>query len=136
MVDLKKAKAGDIVKFRSGGQAVISKVHEGVKGATVKFTGTDWSEFYLYSGHKMGLKVPHLMDITEIHAAPEVFDWERAKWGMAFTHENHGLLIYLCKSTNELFRVFQHGLSGKLYDLKITVAELTRDPINDLKGDK
>lgn len=139
MVDLKKAQAGDLVKFRSGGQAIISKVHEGVRGATVKFMDNDWSEFYLYSGHKMGLNVPHLMDITEINPATEVFEWEEAKWGMAFrlSDDSNEIYYFIGKAIDgdPKFRVLCQRKSNGIPAF-LNKSYLSRAPEYDLKGDK
>lgn len=83
-VDLSKARAGDTVKFRCGGQAVIGKVTNGARGSTVLFAGTDWSDFYNNDGCKFSQTLPHVMDITEVIPAPVAFDWSTVARGMCF----------------------------------------------------
>jgi hypothetical protein len=86
VVDLSEAKAGDKVKFRCGGEAVITEKSCG--SVTVQIAFRHYNEPLLFyragqlshSGHIGGL-----LDIIAIE--PKPFDWADVRPGMAFRYD-------------------------------------------------
>lgn len=91
MIDLSKAKAGDTVHFRCGGQAVIKDVvvvHPAGSMNSyrnkIHFEGDTYPDEKLYQdcGTRKGTSVTTRFDIISI--TPKPFDWKEVKAGMAF----------------------------------------------------
>lgn len=94
MIDLSKAKAGDIAKFRCGGQATICEIKAKVCGwFEISFNEVSASEEYRKDGLGYAGQTSSY-DIIEIVQAPEVFDFTKAKWGMAFLSKRTGETLY------------------------------------------
>lgn len=99
-VDLSKAKKGDKVKFRCGGEAAIS-VHD--EGGKLYFDDYCWGNGvpYLSDGRMGRLKdthnhwdaEQHPFDIIAIEPAP--FDWSTVKAGMGFIDEQGRPWVYV-----------------------------------------
>jgi len=98
VVDLSKAKKGDKVKFRCGGEAVI----QDRKANTLFFNGEPeqqacnwyWDGRFITMGRE---NIDHPFDITSIE--PPAFDWSTVKAGMAFSVKGRsGVGIYIANS--------------------------------------
>lgn len=107
MIDMSKAKIGDTVKFRCGGEAVISKkagTYYEFEGYAASKYGRDnhWPEtgafLYPIEGRSM-------FDIIAI--IPKPFDWKDVKPGMAFRHASNGTLWYYVGRN-----LSKHGISN------------------------
>lgn len=92
MSDLSKAKAGDKVKFRCGGEAVILYAEPSMKydnALHLRFDGSNHGINYnvggeLYSAHNGLVQPSAIFNIIAIEPAP--FDWATVKPGMAFMY--------------------------------------------------
>jgi len=95
-IDLKTLKPGDVVHFRSGGEAEIQcnygDGHEWLKPFTFAFT--EFGETYTYwNGNWSGCGPsgnfrnadPHPMDIVRV--TKKAFDWDTVEPGMAFINK-------------------------------------------------
>lgn len=133
MVDLSKAKAGDTVKFRCGGQAKIRLV-EGTavdKWLDVWLVGYGSELTFNIDGELAGPKGSTPLDITEIIPAPVEFDWKDAKRGMAFKHGG-GLVHWLIGPDLEMTPVFQTGRKKDTRICYVQLSGLTRAPKHDI----
>lgn len=104
-VDLSKAKKGDKVKFRCGGEAVIKAAYKNNEFEYgFSFEGDDGTPtLYHRNANPDGKGIgPHPFQIIAIEPAP--FDWSTVKAGMAFMPSNgsvHGPVYYVGISINE-----------------------------------
>jgi hypothetical protein len=133
-VDLSKAKAGDTVKFRCGGQAVVYAVEKSAHKGYMRlyFDGEHTLRMYTVCG-LMKADNETLLDITEVIPAPEVFDWNCARWGQAFQY-HEDICIYLGKHPKTPDKQF---IIYRLDDGRTEVCHingpLTRSPEHDIK---
>ena len=89
-VDLSKAKKGDKVKFRCGGEAVIKAAYKNNEFEYgFSFEGDDGTPtLYHRNANPDGKGIgPHPFQIIAIEPAP--FDWSTVKAGMAFREGGH-----------------------------------------------
>ena len=95
-VDLSKAKAGDTVKFRCGGEAVVRKaLGTGGDAIELEFEGfVDGGWVYDREGFfdDSGLIKNQPFDVIAIE--PKAFDWKDVKPGMAFEHRSKGDILW------------------------------------------
>ncbi len=104
MVDLLKAKIGDIAHFKCGGSAKIIKVAPTMMAFNL--TSVDSIEWW---SHEFLSQVSSPFEITRIEVPP--FDWTTVKPGMAF-HSDGELYIFignqmLISNGNDLCGIFQ-----------------------------
>jgi len=133
-VDLSKAKAGDTVKFRCGGEAVIGKISDGENADVVDvyFNDDALPSEYGLDGYHKGERYEHAFDITEVIPAPEVFDWGTVKAGMAFEYiVEYGVVIYVGIHPISKYHLF----TSKQYPhaFQVPISDLTRSPEHDIK---
>ncbi len=135
MVDLSKAKAGDTVKFRNGGVAVIGsiKYSETIPHELyiVRFKEWDFREFHF--SKKGEFAHFYIFDITEVIPAPEVFDWSTVKVGDGFRYnvEGYDVVQYVGihpSSKDKLFTAERY-----IHAFPIDTGLLTRSPEHDIK---
>lgn len=102
-VDLSKAKAGDKVKFRCGGEAVIEKLKApdalGFPEHKVVFADCDDGFSHYHKSGKITHDMLHPFDIIAIE--PKPFDWKDVKPGMAFEGPFSGVKFYLGRSIHD-----------------------------------
>lgn len=110
-VDLSKAVKGSKVKFRCGGEAVLSSIeNEGGDNSyrwRLCFAGSHYpaKELYQDAGTYRGHSVVDAFDIIAIE--PPAFDWSTVKPGMAFTkHNEEGIYTYIGRGGPQHPKVF------------------------------
>ena len=91
MVDYSKIRAGDTVKFRCGGSAVVQEGYFFGHAAKLKFAGSDDSIHYDLTHHRTSV-----FDVVEV--IPKPFEWKDLKPGMAFKYREQ--TVYYCFSDN------------------------------------
>lgn len=140
MVDLSKARAGDTVKFRCGGMAVIDKVETEHDDVTDETSYLLWfvNDCGRRSYAEDGVYAPEstsILDITEVIPAPEAFDWDTARWGQAFLDSGSGKIVYFVGNEplgSNVVMYFPHmPMNHKCNVLHKT--DLTRAPEHDIK---
>lgn len=132
-VDLSKAKAGDTVKFRCGGEAVIYGIQKQTKDFyRVKMD----NEVYGYKRNGQSyVGYAASLDITEVIPAPEVFDWSTVKWGYAYKSPTNNLWAYVGQNPyNKERSVFVAHINGRnVVEWGKDEIRLTRSPEHDIK---
>lgn len=131
-VDLSKARAGDTVKFRCGGMAVIDELvwESSVRVTLYPDNNKVGLEYFDHGRHAHNLQ---LLDITEVIPAPVAFDWSTARWGMGFINGIGSVYIYCggrgMATDDPIF--YAKGTC----DLRpIPTASLTRAPEHDVEA--
>jgi hypothetical protein len=136
MVDLSKAKAGDTVKFRCGGEAVIKGISVFHPWFNLSFEGGVKDTGYYQQGKRFE-ESNDLFDITEVIPAPEAFDWGTVKVGMAFTDNQEGDVVQYVGDHigDKSYAVVQIPNSSALRFEAFSVLKknLTRSPEHDIK---
>jgi hypothetical protein len=139
MVDLSKARAGDTVKFRCGGEAVIENIQQNfdydpLVVYSVTFVDADYVDYGLIGNNLFSC---NHFDITEVIPAPEVFDWSTARWGQAFkdVHTCKCILIGRLPQHRDIHVFLQYYLCGNvgITEIDVTTTKLTRSPEHDIK---
>ena len=98
-VDLSAVKAGDTVKFRCGGKAVVKSIGYSTGSYEIEFDGCTIDSWF-NDGSFYGNPKKHSIDIIEIIPAP--FDWSDVKQGMGFiVNGNIAEYIGWCYSTGQ-----------------------------------
>lgn len=133
-VDLRKAKAGDTVKFRCGGEAVVKKIKIIDGNIYIYFDNKDDAYGYFKNGVRK-LANDYLLEIIEVIPAP--FDWNTAKKGMAFKYTKDGGIYWFISNPLTqitggwaIFSSCDDG-SGATDDLALYM--LVRTPEHDLE---
>lgn len=113
MVDLSKAKVGDIAVFRCGGEAVIESIEKdefNQKVYLLEYSNGNGTRFsYNRDGNTAWGKTPYLMDIVSIKPAPEPLP---DAVGYVWVFEEDGDME-VCEKNSE-YDEFERGLYCKL----------------------
>lgn len=105
-VDLSKARPGDRVKFRCGGEETIKGIvttHSGAKNMKFSVDQRTWDTWELHGEKQLGAR--HF-DIIAIEPAP--FDWATAKPGMAFYFSIRAEIVHYVGPDTLTKHVFKH----------------------------
>lgn len=141
-VDLSKLKAGDKVKFRCGGEAVVESVIDNFSKEAgwyeVKFEGFKWREEYHPDGFVGGTGFDEAIgDIIAIE--PKPFDWSEVRPGMAFNQRQglrKTLVYFLGYHPVKPFRLFfigEEAITAESFSVKAALDQLTRAPEHDIE---
>lgn len=137
-VDLHKAKAGDTVKFRCGGEATIRGISpRDYNGFVVTMKEYEHKHWYGGNGLSGTDGGEHPLDIISITPSAEVFDWNGVKYGMGFKDTQEGdIVIYVGDHIGDkTYAVVQIPNGGALRFEAFTVMKdnLTRAPEHDVE---
>jgi len=135
MVDLRKLKAGDKVKLRCGGEAVVAFTEESGDYTTITLTGSQCELGWHNNGGFDDDNGTDPFDIIAIE--PKPFDWSEVKPGMCFEHNKDR--VYFVGWTNVFKNAFQERLAAVEHEgsngLIFTThpSNLTRAPEHDIE---
>lgn len=134
MIDLSKLKAGDTVKFRCGGKAVVKSIDYRYRQYSIVFEDEEDSWDYHFGGFFIPSE-PCLIDIIEI--IPKPFDWSDAKPGMAFEQGRDKILVYFLGyhpvKPFRLFFIGEEAITAESFSVKAASDQLTRAPEHDIE---
>src|SRR6185503_17786007 len=105
MVDLSKAKAGDTVKFRCGGELIIQNIRYSNGEVPCWMLVFNVSDSAGYTEEGISLD-SDLLTITKVIPAPDVFDWATVRWGDGFLQDGSRVLNFVGKHPSPRYGVF------------------------------
>lgn len=137
-LDLSKARVGDTVKFRCGGEAVIKSIFNMYPDGgnpykyQIHFEGDTYPDEKMYQtgGTRRGTGVVTQLDIVD-HVVKE-FDWKDVRAGMAFISVGSSPWIYIAQHPVKKDQGVFYGTTSDM-EHRLHLTGLTRAPEHDIQ---